>query len=71
MFRSRWRGLDPDQVYAYLRHLADELEDLRRAESAARAEAELIRQGLRHCQSRHVRCWFVDPAWRTPNQGPW
>ncbi|MEN3613856.1 DivIVA domain-containing protein [Plantactinospora sp. ZYX-F-223] len=70
-FRSRWRGLDPEQVYAYLRRLADELEGLRRAESAARAEAERIRQGLRQCQSRHARCWYVDPARRTPNRGPW
>ncbi|MFY1674841.1 DivIVA domain-containing protein [Plantactinospora sp. WMMB334] len=70
-FRSRWRGLDPVQVYAYLRHLADELEHLRRAESAARAELERIRQGLRQCRSRHAGCCLVDPARRTPNRGPW
>ncbi|MBF9134477.1 DivIVA domain-containing protein [Plantactinospora sp. S1510] len=70
-FGSRWRGLDPEEVYAYLGRLADELESALRAESAARAEAERNRQGLRQWQSRHARCWFVDPARRTPNRGPW
>jgi DivIVA domain-containing protein len=70
-FGSRWRGLDPEEVYAYLRRLADELESAVRAESVARTEAERIRQELRQWQSRHARCWFVDPARRTPNQGHW
>ncbi|WP_234359440.1 DivIVA domain-containing protein [Plantactinospora sp. BC1] len=70
-FRSRWRGLDPEEVYAYLRRLADELENLRRAERIAHAEAERIRQDLRQWQTRHARCWCVASSRRTPNRGPW
>ncbi|GAA3737688.1 hypothetical protein GCM10022225_20690 [Plantactinospora mayteni] len=70
-FRSRRRGLDPEEVYAYLGRLADELENLRRAESMARTEAERIRQGLRQWQTRHARCWFVHSSRPTPNRGPW
>ncbi|MEQ4302655.1 DivIVA domain-containing protein [Plantactinospora sp. B6F1] len=70
-FRSRWRGLDPEEVYDYLGRLADELEHLRRAERVARTEAERFRQAMLHWQSRHYRCWFVDPSRPTPNRGRW
>ncbi|MBE1486623.1 hypothetical protein [Plantactinospora soyae] len=61
----------PEKVYAYLRRLADELDHLVRAESTARAEAELASQELRQWRIRHHRCWFVEPGRRTPNRGPW
>ncbi|MEE6259211.1 DivIVA domain-containing protein [Plantactinospora sonchi] len=74
-FGRRWRGLDPDEVYAYLRQLADELDRVRHEESLARTEAERIRQGLRQWHSRHARCFFVEPdrssPARTPNHGAW
>ncbi|MFY1689476.1 DivIVA domain-containing protein [Plantactinospora sp. WMMB782] len=70
-FGSRWRGLDPEEVYAYLRRLADELEHLRQAENMARTEAERFRQALRLWQTRHARCWSVDPHRPTPNRGHW
>ncbi|MEV0806988.1 DivIVA domain-containing protein [Micromonospora sp. NPDC050200] len=52
----RWRGLDPDQVYAYLDRLADELERLSRDLVTANTEGERIRQALRQWQSRHTDC---------------
>ncbi|MFY1671695.1 hypothetical protein ACN27G_17250 [Plantactinospora sp. WMMB334] len=62
-------------MYAYLRALADELDRACQAESAARIEAERLRQALGEWRSRHARCWFVDPHQRaqprTPNRGPW
>ncbi|MEO3816600.1 DivIVA domain-containing protein [Plantactinospora sp. B24E8] len=75
-FGRRWRGLDPDEVYAYLRQVADELDRVLRSESIARAEAERIRQGLRQWQSRHTPCYRAEQerraaATRTPNRGPW
>jgi DivIVA domain-containing protein len=74
-FGTRWRGLDPDQVYAYLRRLANEIDRLRRAESAARTETDRLRTELHRWQARHARCWFVDPHRhtlpRTPNRGHW
>lgn len=54
--RRRWRGLDPEQVYAYLDRVADELERLTREATTAHAEGELIRQALRQWQSRHADC---------------
>ncbi|MEV4710016.1 DivIVA domain-containing protein [Micromonospora sp. NPDC049374] len=53
-FDTRWRGLDPDQVYAYLNRLADELERLHRELTTANTEAERIRQALRQWQSRQA-----------------
>lgn len=50
----RWRGLDPDQVYAFLRRVADEMDRLHRETATARTEAERIRQGLRQWQSRQA-----------------
>ncbi|MEQ4302021.1 DivIVA domain-containing protein [Plantactinospora sp. B6F1] len=74
-FGSRWRGLDPAEVYAYLRALADELDRAGQAESTAQLEAERLRQTLGEWRSRHARCWFVDPHQRTPprtpNRGRW
>ncbi|WP_027644645.1 DivIVA domain-containing protein [Salinispora oceanensis] len=62
--RRRWRGgLDPEQVYAYLDRVADELERLTREATTAHTEGELIRQALRQWQSRHADC---QPA-TTPN----
>ncbi|WP_329929916.1 DivIVA domain-containing protein [Salinispora tropica] len=61
--RRRWRGLDPEQVYAYLDRVADELELLTREATTARAEGELIRQALRQWQSRHAGCQHAT----TPN----
>lgn len=54
--RRRWRGLDPEQVYAYLDRVADGLERLTREASTAHTEGELIRQALRQWQSRHADC---------------
>ncbi|GIJ20150.1 DivIVA domain-containing protein [Micromonospora lutea] len=53
-FETRWRGLDPDQVYAYLNRLADELERLHRELTTANTEAERIRQALRQWHSRQA-----------------
>ncbi|WBB56971.1 DivIVA domain-containing protein [Verrucosispora sp. WMMD573] len=53
-FDTRWRGLDPTQVYAYLNRLADELERLHRELTTANTEAERIRQALRQWQSRQA-----------------
>ena len=63
----RWRGgLDPDEVYAYLRLVADEMDQLQREATTARTEVGRVREGLRQWQSRHVGCKFVDPpGWGT------
>jgi DivIVA domain-containing protein len=60
-FGVRWRGLDPGEVYAYLRQVADEMDRLLRETTTAKTESERIRQGLRQWQSRHVGCKFADP----------
>ncbi|WP_262281693.1 DivIVA domain-containing protein [Micromonospora sp. MA102] len=65
-FDSRWRGLDPDQVHAYLNRFADELDRLHRELTTANTEAERVRQALRQWQSRHTGCRFTDPDW-SPN----
>lgn len=57
----RWRGLDPDEVYAYLREVADEMDRLLREGTTARTETGRIREGLRQWRSRHVGCRFADP----------
>ncbi|MEV4754685.1 DivIVA domain-containing protein [Micromonospora sp. NPDC049559] len=62
-FGVRRRGLDPDEVYAYLGALADELERLHRELITARTQSERMRQGLRQWQARHVGCRFDDPYW--------
>ncbi|MFC0508243.1 DivIVA domain-containing protein [Micromonospora costi] len=64
-FDTRWRGLDPDQVYAYLNRAADELERLHRELTTANTEAERIRQALRQWQSRHATCRHGDSG--SPN----
>jgi DivIVA domain-containing protein len=60
-FGPRRRGLNPDEVYASLRRVADEMDQLMREAITARTESERIRQGLRQWQSRHVGCKFADP----------
>jgi DivIVA domain-containing protein len=70
-FAVRRRGLDPEQVYAYLGQLADEIERLHRDLTTAQTERERMRQGLRQWQGRHVGCRFEDPQWPKPtNRGP-
>jgi DivIVA domain-containing protein len=68
-FAPRWRGVDPDQVYAFLAQVADELDRLHRDLATARTETERMRQGLRQWQSRHVGCKFADPDWAPMNRG--
>ncbi|MFI9641648.1 DivIVA domain-containing protein [Micromonospora sp. NPDC051925] len=50
----RWRGLDPDQVYAFLDQVADELERLHRDLTVATTEGERIRGALRRWGSGHL-----------------
>lgn len=70
-FRQRWHGLDPEQVHAYLRAVADEMDRLQREVTTARTETERIRQGLRQWQSRHTDCGYGNPPPPTPNGGHW
>ena len=51
-FAARRRGLDPEQVYAFLGRVADELTRLHRELAPAETEAERIKQGLRQWQAR-------------------
>ncbi|PWU43456.1 cell division protein DivIVA [Micromonospora globispora] len=67
-FDTRWRGLDPNQVHAYLNRLADELDRLHRELTTATTEAERIRQALRQWQSRHTACRRPDPDWSLNNR---
>ena len=70
-FAVRRRGLDPDEVYAYLWQLADEIERLHRDLLTTRAESVRMREGLRQWRARHVGCRFTDPRWPKPiNRGP-
>ncbi|MGK5738565.1 DivIVA domain-containing protein [Micromonospora sp. URMC 103] len=64
-FDTRWRGLDAEQVHAYLHQLADELDRLHRELITANTEAERIRQALRQWQSRHATCRHGDAG--SPN----
>jgi len=68
-FGRRWRGLDPDEVYAYLGAVADEIDRLTREVTTARDEGERIRQGLRQWQSRHDSCRPAEPGARIVNRG--
>ncbi|MFV2088813.1 DivIVA domain-containing protein [Micromonospora sp. LOL_021] len=69
-FSRRWRGLDPQEVYAYLHQVADELDRLAGLAAGERAEAERIREGLRQWRQRHVGCRFNDPPpWPDPSAG--
>ncbi|GAA3738719.1 hypothetical protein GCM10022225_22110 [Plantactinospora mayteni] len=61
VMRRRWRGLDPEEVYEFLRLVANEVERLEREATTARTQAERVRQGLRQWQSRHIGCKFADP----------
>ncbi|MEE6309692.1 hypothetical protein V1634_22930 [Plantactinospora veratri] len=60
-------------MYGYLRRLAAEIARLRRAESAARTEADRLRTELHRWQTRHARCGSsTRTAPRgTPNRGHW
>ncbi|RKR86282.1 DivIVA domain-containing protein [Micromonospora pisi] len=70
-FGTRWRGLDPAEVHAYLHRVADELDSLHRDLANARADAERAKQGLRQWQTRHIGCRFSDPQWPFhTNRGP-
>jgi DivIVA domain-containing protein len=70
LFGTRWRGLDPEQVYAYLGQVADELARLEREAVTSRTEAERIREGLRQWKARHVGCRFNDPWPPVNHRGP-
>jgi DivIVA domain-containing protein len=61
VMRRRWRGLDPEEVYEYLRLVADEIDRLQRETATAHAQAERASQGLRQWQARHIGCKFADP----------
>jgi DivIVA domain-containing protein len=75
IFESSRRGLDPDQVYPFLRHIADEMDQLYRDLAAARADADRVKQGLRRWQSWHVNCRHPNRQPATApfggNRGPW
>jgi DivIVA domain-containing protein len=53
--RSWRRGLDPDEVYAFLARVADEVELLRRDVRVARDDADRVKAALRRWQTRHAR----------------
>ncbi|MEO3745049.1 DivIVA domain-containing protein [Plantactinospora sp. B5E13] len=60
--RSWRRGLDPDEVYAFLARMADEVELLRRDIRVARDDADRVKNALRNWQTRNARA--VDNRWR-------
>lgn len=61
--RRSWRGgLDPDEVYAFLARMADEVELLRRDIRVARDDADRVKNALRNWQTRNSRA--VDNRWR-------
>lgn len=49
------RGVDPDEVYAFLERVADEVDVLVRDLANARTEGDRIRSALRDWQTRHAR----------------
>jgi DivIVA domain-containing protein len=68
-FDVRQRGLDPDQVYDFLRQVADEPDRLSRNLTAANTEAERIRQAVRRWKPAPSACRVSRP-WRASN-GRW
>ncbi|WP_234361668.1 DivIVA domain-containing protein [Plantactinospora sp. BB1] len=70
VMRRRWRGLDPNEVYEFLRLVAAEVERLERDATTARSQAERVRQGLRQWQARHIGCTFADPPADATAQPP-
>ncbi|GIG85483.1 DivIVA domain-containing protein [Plantactinospora endophytica] len=70
VMRRRWRGLDPMEVYEFLRLVAGEMERLQREVTAAQAKAERAREGLRQWQVRHIGCKFADPSAEPDPQSP-
>ena len=68
-FAARRRGLDPEQVYAYLLRVADEMDLLLRDLTTATVEAERMRRALRRGRDRHPDP--VDPDLRRHDGGHW
>ncbi|GAB3815102.1 DivIVA domain-containing protein [Micromonospora zhanjiangensis] len=62
---TRWRGLDPQQVYAFLGEVADEIARLEREATTSRAELVRVRQW----KERHIGCRFTDPWPTVSNRG--
>ncbi|MFC6023495.1 DivIVA domain-containing protein [Plantactinospora solaniradicis] len=60
--RSWRRGLDPEEVYAFLLRVADEMELLRRDVRVARDDADRVKAALRNWQTRNTR--ISDGRWR-------
>jgi DivIVA domain-containing protein len=74
VFTRRRRGLDPQEVYAFLDQVADELDRVLQDGYIAHTEAERIRQGLRQWQTRHAHCHQSQTQQRaahTTNHNPW
>jgi DivIVA domain-containing protein len=78
-FVVRWRGLDPDQVRAFQREVADDVADLHQAVRLLGAENDRLRGQLRdwrsahaqHCGDQQSRQEQRDRLDRRRNQGPW
>ncbi|GAB3809729.1 DivIVA domain-containing protein [Micromonospora zhanjiangensis] len=70
VFGTRWRGLDPDQVYAFLGEVADEIARLEREATTSHAELVRVRQGLRLWKERHNGCRFTEPWLRMNSRRP-
>lgn len=69
---SRRRGgLDPDQVYTFLRHVADEMSRLHHELDAAMTDAVRIKNALHEWQVQHAATCAQPPAARPvhPQQG--
>ncbi|MBF9134956.1 DivIVA domain-containing protein [Plantactinospora sp. S1510] len=60
--RSWRRGLDPDEVYAFLLRIADEVELLRSDARVARDDADRVKVAPRNWQTRNTRA--CDARWR-------
>ncbi|MEV4757319.1 DivIVA domain-containing protein [Micromonospora sp. NPDC049559] len=60
--RRRWRGLDPDEVYALLRRVADELDLLHRDLRVAQEDADRVKAALLRGQTGNARA--SDRRWR-------
>ena len=71
-FSTRRRGLDPDEVHAYLEAVAEELATLSRQLVLAMQENDRIKRALRDWQSRHGRLARIHPpapGYRRPTAG--
>ncbi|HEX6968762.1 MAG TPA: DivIVA domain-containing protein [Micromonosporaceae bacterium] len=68
-FRTRWRGLDPDEVYEFMNALADEIALMSRELLIANQENDRIKKALKDWQTRHTPApghEIVIPANRRP-----